>query len=284
MNNFVSFLGCKTFLFGQIFEELNDENESLFAGRKFKSKRKTNCFFFHLDFSDLEKKSRTFLSEISHENCSTALKEINNFISDISSYIVDVSIHSDEILSIVSNCSDLFVFVNENREIFLDLSIDDFLFLDEHFHEVFMKIVQILNRFNNFSQINVELFELEENLLFFLPSNYRSLISSSVSHRLASTLIEATSQFFTSASKKINENSIELFSSSPSFINSSKNETADYEKSLIQLEKIQIQTSNISSNNTLQLDLIDLDPIESNLSEKKNFSNFTLKINLFFFN
>lgn len=201
-----------------------------------------------------------------------------------------MSIEYNQIISIVSNCSDLVNYTNTYQYLFIEYAIDDYLFLDEHFDLIYQKVLEIFNHLHHLSTINSEIYNLEKELLFYLPSNYLNQISSSLSNRITSTLIEQTSRLFSSSYNSLSTDNDEddndgimsssfLFSSSLTSINFNNNSSItnlkqndSYEQSgsLLQLDKINIRTTSLTHSQltpSFQFDLTDFELIENDLGK-----------------
>ncbi|CAF4540933.1 unnamed protein product [Rotaria socialis] len=236
------------------------------------------------------------LTSASFDTFSLAIEHLNVFTNFLSSYTSDMSIEYDQIISIVSHCSDLVNYVNNYQYLFVEYAIDDYLYLDEQFDLIYEKTLQILRHIHNLTTINAEIYFLEQKLQFYLPSDYLNHITSSLSNRIAATLIDQTSQLFLSSYSSLSNNHDEdgdnectiasslLFSTSPISINidsnnaanNSTDNTADYSDSLLQLDKINIRTTAIKQSRFVplfQFDFNDFDQIENDL---KNFDSKTI--------
>ncbi|CAF4177430.1 unnamed protein product [Rotaria socialis] len=236
------------------------------------------------------------LTSASFDTFSLAIEHLNIFTNFLSSYTSDMSIEYDQIISIVSHCSDLVNYVNNYQYLFVEYAIDDYLYLDEQFDLIYEKTLEILRHIHNLTTINAEIYFLEQKLQFYLPSDYLNHITSSLSNRIAATLIDQTSQLFLSSYSSLSNNHDEdgdnectiasslLFSTSPISINidsnnaanNSTDNTADYSDSLLQLDKINIRTTAIKQSRFVplfQFDFNDFDQIENDL---KNFDSKTI--------
>jgi hypothetical protein len=233
------------------------------------------------------------LTTTSFDTFSLATEYLNVFIDFLLSYTSDMSIKSDQIISIVSNCSDLLNYINTYQYLFIEYAIDDYLFLDEHFDLIYQKVLEIFTHLHQLSTINSDIYNLEKELLFYLPSNYFNHISSSLSNRITSTLIDQTSRLFSSSYNSLSNDNDEddndndcimsssfLFSSSPISINVynnnnnitnlNQNDSYDNSGSLLQLDKINIRTTSLTHSQvtpSFQFDLTDLELIENDLSK-----------------
>jgi hypothetical protein len=179
-------------------------------------------------------------------------------------------------------------FINTYQYLFIEYAIDDYLILDEHIDLIYQKVVQILDYLHHLPTINSEIYKLEKDLLFYLPSNYSNQISSSLLNPITSTLIEQTSRLFSSTYNSLSNDidddddndciisSSFLFSSSPYSINSIKDkinyhDTLDQSGSLLQLDKINVRTTILTHSkltSSFQFDLTDFEQIENDLSKK----------------
>ena len=101
----------------------------------------------------------------------------------------------------MSETVDLVNILSIHQYLFIEYAIDDYLFLDEHFHSIYGKVQMILDHLEYISCINDEVYYLEKNLLMYLPFNYSR--THSLSHRLALTLSENTSELFSSSSNSL---------------------------------------------------------------------------------
>jgi hypothetical protein len=231
------------------------------------------------------------LTTTSFDTFSLAREYLNVFIDFLLSYTSDMSIKYDQIISIVSNCSDLVNYINTYQYLFIEYAIDDYLFLDEHFDLIYQKVLEILTHLHQLSTINSDIYTLEKELLFYLPSNYLNHISSSLSNRITSTLIDQTSRLFSSSYNSLsNDNDDDdndcvmsssfLFSSSPVSINVynnnnnitnlNQNDSYDNSGSLLQLDKINIRTTSLTHSQltpSFQFDLTDLELMENDISK-----------------
>ncbi|CAF1096830.1 unnamed protein product [Rotaria magnacalcarata] len=244
------------------------------------------------------------LTIASFDTFSLAIEHLNVFTNFLSSYTSDMSIEYDQIISIVSHCSDLVYCVNNYQCLFVEYAIDDYLYLDEQFDLIYEKTLEILRHIHNLTTINAEIYFLEQKLQCYLPSDYLNHITSSLSNRIAATLIDQTSQLFLSSYSSLSNNHDEdnnecaiasslLFSTSPISINidssnatnNSNDNTTDYSDSLLQLDKINIHTTILRQSRfvpSFQFDFNDFDQIENHL---KNFhsKNIWMKIEREFF-
>ena len=209
-----------------------------------------------------------------------------------------MSIEYDEIISIVSNCSDLVNYINTYQYFFIEYAIEDYLYLDEHIDLIFQKTIQILQQLHQLPTINSDIYKLEKELRFYLPSIYSNQLPSSLINRISSTLIEQTSRLFSSTynslSNEIDDDddndciisSSFLFSSLPVSINLNKNQNtnSDQSRSLLQLDKINLRTTILTHSQltpSFQFDLTDFEQIENDLTiptdwieiERELFSN-----------
>ncbi len=220
---------------------------------------------------------------MSFDTFSNTTEHLNVFINSLLSYTSDVSIEYDQIISIVSNCSDLVNYINTYQYLFIEYAIDDYLYLDEHIDLIYQKVLRILDHLHQLPTINSEIYQLEKELLFYLPPNYSNQISTSLSNQITSTLIEQTSRLFSSSYNFFSNDHDEdendcimspsfLFSSSPLSINSDQNKNDNSEQlgSLLQLDKINIRTTSLTHSQvtpSFQFDLTDLELIENDLSK-----------------
>jgi hypothetical protein len=247
---------------------------------------------YFLDFTNSVNISSTqtsipCLTTLSFNTFSYTIEHLNVFIDYLSSYTSDMTIEYDQIISIVSNCSDLVIYINTYQYLFLEYAIDDYLFLDEHIDLIYEKALEILNHLHQLPTINSEIYKLEKELRYYLPSNYLNHFSSSLSNQISSTLIEQTSQLFSSSYNSLaNDNDEDdndclmpsnfLFSSSPLSINFNKdkinhNDSNEHSGSLLQLDKISIRTTVFTPTKltpSFQFDLSDFEQIENDLSMK----------------
>ena len=99
------------------------------------------------------------LTTISFDRFSLTIEHLNVFIKFLSSYTPDMSIEYDQIISIVSNCSDIVSYINTYQYLFIEYAIDDYLFLDEHFDLIYEKVVEILEYIHQFPTINSEIYK-----------------------------------------------------------------------------------------------------------------------------
>jgi hypothetical protein len=201
-------------------------------------------------------------------------------------------IEPDEIISIVSNCTDLVNYINTYQYLFIEYAIDDYLYLDEHFDLIYEKVIEILQHLHDFPRINSEIYNLSKELLFYLPTNYSNRISSSLTNQIASTLIEQTSRLFSSSYNSLSNDNDEddndcimtssyLFSSSPISIhfdnenpNLNHHENSNHTGSLLQLDKINIRTTVLTHSQltpSFQFDLTDFEQIENELTNKNDW-------------
>jgi hypothetical protein len=227
------------------------------------------------------------LTTISFDTFLNTTKHLNVFINFLSSYTTDMSIEYDQIISIVSNCSDLVIYINTYQYLFIEYAIDDYLFLDEHIDLIYQKVLEILDYLHHLPTINSEIYKLEKELRFYLPSNYLNYLSSSLSNQITSTLIEQTSRLFSSSYNSLsNENDEDdndcvisssfLFSSSLLSINFDENkinhnDSYEHSRSLLQLDKINIRTTILTDSqltSSFQFDFTDFEQIENDLSKK----------------
>ncbi|CAF3349216.1 unnamed protein product [Rotaria sp. Silwood1] len=231
------------------------------------------------------------LTTISFDTFSLAIKHLNEFINFLSSYTSDMSIKYDQIISIVSNCSDLVNCINTYQYLFIEYAIDDYFYLDEHFDLIYQNVLKILNYLHSLSTINSDIYNFEKELRCYLPSTYLNHISSSLSNQIASSLIDQTSQLLLSSYNSLLNNHNEdnndciisssfLFSTSPIRINidnynapKKHNDKNHYSGSLLQLDKINIHTTMLTHSqltSSLQFDFNDFEQIENDL---KNLDN-----------
>lgn len=198
-----------------------------------------------------------------------------------------MSIEYEDILSIISNCTNLVDYVNTCQDLFLEYALDDYLSLDEHFDLIFNKSLQILEQIHHLSKINSEIYRFEKELVSYLPSNYSNQYQSTIITQITTTLIDQTSHLFSSTYQSLsNENQIHddddndciisssfLFSCVPLSIHTDRQQTqsndhVEQAKSLLQLDKINLRTT-ISTYSQLtpsfQLDLSDFEEIEKDL-------------------
>ena len=203
-----------------------------------------------------------------------------------------MSIEYDEIISIVSNCTDIVNYINTYQYLFIEYAIDDYLYLDEHFDLIYEKVVEILEYIHKFPRINCEIYNLEKELLFYLPTNYSNRILSSLSNQIASTLVEQTSRLFLSSYNSLSNDNDEddtdcimtssfLFSSSPisiyfnnDKINLNYQENPNHARSLLQLDKINIRTTILTHSQltpSFQFDLTDFEEIENDLKNTNDW-------------
>ena len=226
------------------------------------------------------------LTTESYGTLTATSEHLDVFIEYLSNDTSDLSIEYDRVISIVSNCTDLVNYVNTYQNFFVEYAIDDYLLLDEHFHSIYEKVLQILHDLHHSSSINSEIYKFEQDLRSYLPSTYTQRISSSLTKAITSTLIEQTSRLFSSMSNSLfidddnDDNdcimtSSFLFSTCPLSINSDKNgmtrqETNDQSRSLLQLDKINLRTALLTHSQvtpSFQFDLTDLEQIENDLSK-----------------
>ncbi|CAF1263942.1 unnamed protein product [Adineta steineri] len=235
------------------------------------------------------------LTTISSDIFSSAIEHFDVFINFLSTYTTDMLIEYDQIISIVSNCSDLVNYINTYQYLFIEYAVDDYFILDEHFNLIYEKVIQIINQMHNLSTINSEIYNLEKELRSYLPSYYLNQISFSLSNQITSTLIEQTSRLFSSSYNSLtNENDDDddnnncimsssfLFSSSPISINfddnnitnRNHNEHYDPSGSLLQLDKINIRTTILTHSQltpSFQFDLTDFEQIENDLNNTNDW-------------
>ncbi|UJR25457.1 hypothetical protein I4U23_006804 [Adineta vaga] len=213
------------------------------------------------------------------------------------------SIQSNQLLSIVSNCSNLVNYIDTYQYLFIEYAIDDYLLLDEHLNIIYEKILEILEYFHQFPTINSDIYHLQKELRSHLPTTYLQRLSS-LSTQITSTLIDQTSRLFSSSYNSLtNENddvdTIDncvmplsfLFSSSlllihsdnnNSMINMNLNDSYDQSRSMLQLDKINIRTTNLPHSQltpSFQFDLTEFEQIENDL----NHTNEWMKIEREFF-
>ncbi|CAF0912819.1 unnamed protein product [Rotaria sordida] len=242
------------------------------------------------------------LTTISFDTFSFVTQHLNKFINFLSSYTSDMSIKYDQIISIVSNCSDLINCINTYQYLFIEYAIDDYFYLDEHFDLIYQNILKILNYLHNLSTINSDIYNFEKELRCYLPSNYLNYISSSssssLSTQIASSLIDQTSQLFLSSYNSLLNNHNEdnnnnnnndciipssfLFSILPITINidnynriKNYNDNYHHSESLLQLDKINIHTTILTHSqltSSFQFDFNDFEQIENDL-KKENLDN-----------
>ncbi|CAF2316959.1 unnamed protein product [Rotaria sp. Silwood2] len=231
------------------------------------------------------------LTTISFDTFSHAIEHLNEYINFLSSYTSDMSIEYGQIISIVSNCSDLVNCINTYQNLFIEYAIDDYFYLDEHFDLIYQNVLKILNYLHNLPTINSDIYNLEKELLCYLPSNYLNHISSSLSNQIASSLIDQTSQLLLSSYNSLLNNhkddnndciisSSSLFSTSPIAINidnsnrpKNHNDNYCHSGSLLQLDKINIHTTILTQSqltSSFQFDFNDFEQIENDL---KNLDN-----------
>ena len=212
------------------------------------------------------------------------------FLDLLTSYIADTSIESERILSIVSDSADLVHSLTFYQHLLIEYAIDDYLFLDEHCHSVYDKVLVILDRCQRFPDINSELYHLEQTLLLYLPSTYSRTSAVSLPNRVASTLIEQTSRLLSSSGNALTNHDVDdnhdgilpsnfLFSSAQVSISlNDENDRAlvherrDQSQSLLQLDKIDVRTTTLSRSQVYPLsplDLTDLEQIEEDLSKTR---------------
>ena len=230
------------------------------------------------------------LTAVSFDTCSLAIEQLNLFLELLTSYIADTSIESEGILSIVSNSSELVHSLSVYQHFFIEFAIDDYLFLDEHCHSVYGKVLVILNQCQHFHYTNSELYHLEQTLLSHLPSNYSTPPSGSLPNRIASTLIEQTSLLLSSSGHALANHDVDnnhdgvlpsnfLFSTAPVSISLNDenaitilHDRSDQGQSLLQLDKIDIHTTILSRTQaapSFPLDFTDLEQIEDDLSKQR---------------
>jgi hypothetical protein len=197
-----------------------------------------------------------------------------------------MSIEYNQVISIVSNCTDLVNYINTYQYLFIEYAIDDYIYLDEHIDSIYQKVLEILDYLHHFPTINSEIYKLEKELLFYLPSTYSNHISSSLLNPITSTLIEQTSRLFSSTYNSLSNDADDddndciisssfLFSSSPFSINSAKDkinhhDIYDHSRSLLQLDKINLRTTILTHSQltpSFQFDLTDFEQIENDLSK-----------------
>jgi hypothetical protein len=227
---------------------------------------------------------------VSFDTCSLAIEQLNAFLELLTSYIADTSIESEGILSIVSHSSELVHCLTVYQEIFIEYAIDDYLFLDEHCHSIYDKVLVILDQCHHFPYINSELHHLEQTLLSHLPSNYCVPPSFFLPNRIASTLIEQTSLLLSSSGNALANHDVNddhdgllpsnfLFSSASVSISLNDenaiaivHDRSDQGQSLLQLDKIDIHTTILSRAQAVPsfpLELTDLEQIEDDLSKQR---------------
>lgn len=203
-----------------------------------------------------------------------------------------MSLEYDEIISIISNCSDLVDFINTYQSLFIEYALDDYLSLDEHFDCIFGRSLQILSQLHQLPTITSEIYKLEKTLLLHLPSVYSMHYTTSLSNQITSTLIDQTSRLFASTYNSFpNENERDeddndcivsssfLFSSLLISIQTGQNhvqpnETFDQSKSLLQLDKINLHTTVLTHSQltpSFQFDFFDFEQIENDLKTSSNW-------------
>jgi len=201
-----------------------------------------------------------------------------------------MSIEYDQIISIVSSCSDLVIYINTYQYLFIEYAIDDYLFLDEHINIIYEKVLEILNYIHQLPTINSDIYKFEKELRFYLPSNYLNNLSTSLSNQITLTLIEQTSRLFSSSYNSLTNDNDEddndciisssfLFSSSLLSINFDKDKINHYDHSehsgsLLQLDKINIRTTILKHSKltpSFQFDLTDFEEIENDLNKKNDW-------------
>jgi uncharacterized membrane protein YidH (DUF202 family) len=144
------------------------------------------------------------LTTASFDTCSLALDCIDLFLQQLSSMSTfDSPIESEAILSIVQHAAHIVNFIAINQYLFIEYAIDDYLFLDEHFHSIYSDVFVIVGQLQHRSSINTEIYHIEQQLLTYLPRTYSIVDGFSVSHRIASTLIEQSSRLLLSIEQSI---------------------------------------------------------------------------------
>lgn len=197
-----------------------------------------------------------------------------------------MSIEYEQIISIISNCSDLVIYINTYQYLFIEYAIDDYLYLDEHIDLIYQKTLEILSHLHQLRIINSDIYKFDKELRFYLPSNYLIHLSTSLSNRITSTLIQQTSRLFSSSYNSLsNDNDDDddciipssfVFSGSLLSIYFDKdkidsNDNFEYSRSLLQLDKINLRTTFLTHSKltpSFQFDLTDFEQIENDLNSK----------------
>ena len=230
------------------------------------------------------------LTAASFDTFSLATEHLDVFINYLSSHTSDMPIEYYQVISIVSDCSNLMNCVHTYQYLFIEHAIDDYFSLDEHFDLIYERVLEILDHLYHLSTINSDIYSLGKELLYYLPSNYSNRISSSFSTQIVSSLIQRTAQLFSSSSSNSqtdnNENDenecvlspSKLFSSSSISINIDihqanklHDDSCHRSESLLQLDKINVGTMTLAHSQLTsmpQFDFNDFEQIENDLGKE----------------
>lgn len=252
---------------------------------KITTHRKQINIFHNLD--PISNSSIHCLTTNSLATFSLTTERFDLFLDYLSTYTSNMSIEYEDILSIVSNCTNLVNYINTYQHLFIEYAFDDYLSLDEHFDLIFTKSLQILERIHDLPIINSEIYNFEKQLISYLPSNYSNQYQSIIITQITSTLIDQTSRLFSSTYQSLaNENQTHddndndcvisasfLFSCVPLSIQNEKhksqlNDQFEQSRSLLQLDKINFHTTILTYSQltpSFQFDLTDFEQIENDL-------------------
>ncbi|CAF0765501.1 unnamed protein product [Adineta ricciae] len=235
------------------------------------------------------------LTTISLDTFTLAIEHLHRFLQFLLTYTPDVSIDFHQLISIVSNCSELMNYIDTYQYLFIEYAIDDYLLLDEHFNEIYENVIKILECIRHLPTINSEIYHLDKELRLYLPLTY----SRSLSTQIVSTLIDQTSRLFSSSYNSLSNDTEDddnndnhntcimsssfLFSSSPliinydndnKMINLNHSDSFNESRSMIQLDKINIRTTSLTHSQltpSFQFDLTEFEQIENDLDQSSDW-------------